>query len=118
VKAVARLVAVADAAGRTRLSLLRGEPPLLPRRTGVRPDGAVVVHLVGGAAGPLGGDHLALDVEVRPGAVLEIRSVAATLALPGRPLQMAVNPTTGRVFVAIAGAPLQIFEDGPSGTAR
>jgi urease accessory protein len=43
------------------------------------------VHLIGGAAGPLRGDDLRLDVEVRPHARLDIRSVAATLLLPGRP---------------------------------
>ncbi|HET9518654.1 MAG TPA: urease accessory protein UreD, partial [Actinoplanes sp.] len=36
-----------------------------------------------GAAGPLGGDDLRLDVEVGPGAQLSVRSVAASIALPG-----------------------------------
>lgn len=67
-----------------RLSTLHGEPPLLMRRTGVADDGATVVHLVGGAAGPLAGDRLRLDVDLGPGAAVEIRSVAATVALPGR----------------------------------
>jgi urease accessory protein len=73
------LVARADGAGVTRLTVLRGEPPLLLRRTGTRR-----VHLVGGAAGPLAGDRLALHVDVGAGAEVEIRSVAATIALPGR----------------------------------
>jgi urease accessory protein len=81
-RAAARIVAETDARGRTRLSVLHGEAPLLLRRTGVGPD--VTVHLVGGAAGPLGGDDLRLDVEVGPGARLRVRSVAASLALPGR----------------------------------
>jgi urease accessory protein len=42
------------------------------------------VHLVGGAAGPLGGDDLRLDIEVGPGAMLCLRTVAASIALPGR----------------------------------
>ena len=85
-KAAARIVAEADARGGTRLAVLRGESPLLLRRTGRRdPGGAVTVHLVGGAAGPLRGDELRLEVEVGPGARLEVRSVAASLALPGRP---------------------------------
>ncbi|MEV7626657.1 urease accessory protein UreD [Actinoplanes sp. NPDC089786] len=83
-RAAARVVAEADRSGATRLTVLRGESPLLLRRTGPhRP--AVTVHLVGGAAGPLRGDDLRLEIEVGPGADLEIRSVAATLLLPGRP---------------------------------
>ncbi|HET9517323.1 MAG TPA: urease accessory protein UreD, partial [Actinoplanes sp.] len=79
-RARARIVATADAAGGTRLAVLHGEAPLLLRRT--RGPGTVV-HLVGGAAGPLGGDDLRLDVEVGPGAQLSVRSVAASIALPG-----------------------------------
>jgi urease accessory protein len=78
VRAVARIVA--ERVGpRTALRVLRGEAPLLPRRTGPRE-----VHLVGGAAGPLGGDDLRLDIEVGPGAELWVRTVAASIALPGR----------------------------------
>lgn len=84
-KAFARIVAEVDAYGSTRLVELRGESPLLFRRTGPRrADGPLTVHLVGGAAGPLRGDDLALEIIVGPGAQLEIRSVAASLALPGR----------------------------------
>ena len=79
-RASARIVAEADRFGGTRLPVLRGESPLLFRRTG--PD---VLHLVGGAAGPLRGDELRLEIEVGAYARLEIRSVAATLLLPGRP---------------------------------
>ncbi|MBL7261231.1 urease accessory protein UreD [Paractinoplanes lichenicola] len=74
-KAFARVVAEKG----TRLTVLRSESPLLLRRTGPE-----TVHLVGGGAGPLRGDDLRLDITVGPGAVLEIRSVAAQLALPGR----------------------------------
>lgn len=42
------------------------------------------VHLISAAATPLGGDTIRLRVVVEPGATLRIRSVAATLALPGR----------------------------------
>jgi urease accessory protein len=85
--ATARVVVVADG-GRSRLAELSGEPPLLPRRTGPRfgPDlgaGPVDVHLVGGAAGPLGGDGLRLEVAVGAGAALCLRTVAASVALPG-----------------------------------
>jgi urease accessory protein len=41
------------------------------------------VYLVGGAAGPLGGDDLTVDIDVGPGAQLSIRSAAASVALPG-----------------------------------
>jgi urease accessory protein len=78
-RALARLVAEADGRGGTRLAVLRGESPLLLRRTG-----PAEVHLVGGAAGPLRGDDLRLEVAVGPGADLTVRSVAAQLALPGR----------------------------------
>jgi urease accessory protein len=73
-RAVARIVAAAGG----RLTTLYGEPPLLPRRTGPGE-----VHLVGGAAGPLGGDDLRIEIEVGPGADLRVRTVAASLALPG-----------------------------------
>lgn len=82
-RATARVVAVADRDGRTRLAELRGEPPLLPRRTGMPADG-IEVHLVGGAAGPLGGDVLQLEIEVGAGAILHLRTVAASIALPSR----------------------------------
>jgi urease accessory protein len=85
VRASARLVAEADGRGGTRLASLAGESPLLLRRTGGRGAAAsVTVHLVGGAAGPLRGDDLRLHIGVGPGASLEVRSVAAQLALPGR----------------------------------
>ncbi|ROO59509.1 urease accessory protein [Micromonospora sp. Llam0] len=102
-RAHARLVAEVDAGGRTRLVCLRGEPPLVLRRTGpaVAGDGGEVqVHLVGAAAGPLGGDDLRLDVEVGPGARVCLRTVAASLALPGpdgrrSTLQMLVRVAAG-----------------------
>ncbi|MBU2666694.1 urease accessory protein UreD [Actinoplanes bogorensis] len=78
-KAFSRVVAERDNLGGTRLTVLHSESPLLLRRTG-----PTTVHLVGGGAGPLRGDDLRLDIAVGPGATLEIRSVAAQLALPGR----------------------------------
>jgi len=83
-RASARIVAVTDGRGGTRLPVLRGQPPLLPRRTGPGGPGPATVHLVGGAAGPLGGDVLHLEIVVGPGASLRLGSVAATVALPGR----------------------------------
>jgi urease accessory protein len=82
-RAYARIAAESDGRGGTRLAHLRGESPLLPRQT--QPDGAAAtVHLVGGAAGPLGGDDLRLEIEVRPHATLYLRTVAASIALPAR----------------------------------
>jgi urease accessory protein len=43
-----------------------------------------VVHLVGTAAGPLGGDVLEVRLHVAAGATLTLRSAAATIALPHR----------------------------------
>jgi urease accessory protein len=71
------IVAAADARDRTRLPVLRSQAPLVLRRT---PD---AVYLVGGAAGPVGGDALDLRIEVRDGAFLRIRTAAAAVALPG-----------------------------------
>ena len=75
-KARAAIVAGSGPAG-TRYPVLRSDPPLLLRPT---PD---AVQLVGGAAGPLGGDRLRLDVGVEAGARLRVGSAAATVVLPG-----------------------------------
>ncbi|MFF5218080.1 urease accessory protein UreD [Micromonospora sp. NPDC000442] len=96
-RATARLVARADRRGRTTLVELRGESPLLLRQVPA-PGGGVTVYVVGGAAGPLAGDDLRLDVEVGPGAVVRVHTVAASVALPGRP--GAVSRTLVRATVA------------------
>ena len=41
------------------------------------------VHLVSAAATPLGGDVISVRVVVEPGARLRVRTVAATMVLPG-----------------------------------
>jgi len=84
VKARARIVARAQEDGTTRLVTLAGETPLLLRRT-PHPDGLDIaqIHLIGGAAGPIGGDDLAYRLDIGEGAKVEVRSVAASLALPG-----------------------------------
>src|SRR6185295_3870239 len=56
---------------------VRSEPPLSVRSTGGR------VLVAGSAAGPVGGDELALDVVVGPDACLSLGTVAATIAWPG-----------------------------------
>ncbi len=73
----ASVVAEADKSGETRLSTLRSQAPLALRPT---PAG---LYLVGTAAGPVGGDRLELDIEVRPGAKLRVCSAAASLVFPG-----------------------------------
>ncbi|MDG4797494.1 urease accessory protein UreD [Micromonospora sp. WMMD1082] len=113
-RATARLVARADRHGRTVLAELRGESPLLlrqiPSRGGAAGDsgaggaggaggGGVTVYVVGGAAGPLAGDDLRLDVEVGPGAVVRVHTVAASIALPGR----SGAPSRMLVRAAVAG---------------
>jgi urease accessory protein len=77
VTAEAAIVASVDGAGITRLPVLRSQVPLVLRRT---PD---AVYLVGGAAGPIGGDLLGLRIDVGAGATLRVRSAAASIALPG-----------------------------------
>lgn len=74
----AHAVLVADHRdGRLTLPVLRSDPPILLRPTGD------TVHLVGGSAGPLGGDRLRLDLTVRRGSTLRLRSAAASVVLPG-----------------------------------
>lgn len=78
-RAAAVLVAELSAAsGSSRCTTLRSDPPLTLRATA---EGTV--HLVGTAAGPVGGDDLRLSVTVRAGAELVVRSVAASVVLPG-----------------------------------
>ena len=82
-RAAAHIVAVRGTDGATRLDRMSGEPPLLVRRTNPGAGPMAEVHLVGGAAGPLGGDQLEVWVEVGPGAGLRLGTVAASIALPG-----------------------------------
>lgn len=87
-RARARIGAEADGRGGTRLALLRSEAPLVLRPT------AEALYLVGGAGGPLGGDDLALEIQVGAGARLTIRTAAASVALPGAgPSEVAVQAT-------------------------
>jgi urease accessory protein len=70
--ASARVVAETDG-----FPVLASDVPLVLRRT------ADAIYLVGGAAGPLGGDDLSLSVDVREDALLRLRTAAASVALPG-----------------------------------
>ena len=102
VKASAAVVAERGADGTLRLPVQRSQAPLILRRT------AEAVYLVGGAAGPVGGDVLELRIEVREGAALRLRTAAAALALPGRDGQESVLSVT--VAVA-AGARLEYLPE-------
>jgi urease accessory protein len=66
------------------------------------------VYLVGGAAGPLGGDVLDLRIDVRAGATLRLRAVAASVALPGRDGRESVLEVTATVA---AGARLEFLPE-------
>ncbi len=67
---------------RTIAERLRSEAPLIAR-TSPAGSGALTVHFVGGAAGPLGGDELRTDIVVGAHARVLVRSVAASIAQPG-----------------------------------
>jgi urease accessory protein len=101
-KASAALVAEPGENGATRLPVQRSQAPLVLRRT---PD---AVYLVGGAAGPLGGDVLELRIDVRAGATLRLRAVAASVALPGRDGRESVLEVTATVA---AGARLEFLPE-------
>jgi urease accessory protein len=79
-----------------RYPTLRSDPPLTVRAT---TDG---LHMVGSAAGPLGGDDLRFDLEVRDRTALTVRSVAAQLLYPG------LTPSRSHVEVSVGeGATLE-----------
>jgi urease accessory protein len=77
VSASAAIEAVAGPGGVTRLPVLASQVPLVLRRT------PSAVYVVGGAAGPIGGDSLSLRITVGAGAFLRVRAAAASIALPG-----------------------------------
>nr|AQT38994.1 UreD [Streptomyces sp.] len=97
IEATARITAVPDGRGGTRLPVLESDGPLALRRTrGTGPYARVTV--VGAMSAPLGGDRLAIEADVRTGAALAVDSAAATVALPGRtpePARYDVRLTVG-----------------------
>ena len=76
------IVVGVDRRGHTVVRRMRCEAPMLVRVVG---DSGPQLNLamVGGAAGPLGGDRLCFRLEVEAGAQLSVRSVAAAMAQPG-----------------------------------
>jgi urease accessory protein len=87
IRATASITAEADG----RLPGLRSQAPLVLRPT------ADAVYLVGAAGGPVGGDLLDLRIEVRVGAALRLRTVAASVALPGPDATESVLTVTATV---------------------
>ncbi|GAA2783447.1 urease accessory protein UreD [Saccharopolyspora taberi] len=86
--------------GRSVVRDLRSQPPitLIPRRAATTSaDGTAVVHLVGSATMPMGGDRVDLHVRVGTGASLRLSGTAATVALPG----MRAGHSTARVHVEV-----------------
>lgn len=81
-KASALLTVSRDVHGNSVVRDLRSMTPLtlVPHR---KPGPTALVHLVSSVTAPLGGDELTLTVRVGRGARLDLRGVAATLALPG-----------------------------------
>ncbi len=84
-KARALLAVELAADGRTVVRELRSQPPvtLMPQRR-TAPGAPAVVHLVGSASSPLGGDRVELRIRVGARARLRLRGTAATVALPGQ----------------------------------
>jgi urease accessory protein len=126
-QAAARLVVerTAGPSGRTRISRLHSDAPLVLRPT--HPAGAepmpcwfragpapARVSLAAGAGGPVGGDQLSLDVDVGPGATLILRAVAATVLLPGPH----GRPSSSRVTVRVADGGTLVWLPGPAIAAR
>ena len=63
----------------------RDRRPRIESRGGLaaRETEADTVHLVSAAATPLGGDFVGVHIVVEPGAILRVRTAAATVTLPG-----------------------------------
>ncbi len=76
-KAHARVAVSASPGGTTRYDELRSDAPIL-----LRPANEAL-YIVGGAASPLGGDDLRLEIELQSGVSLVVRSTAASLARRG-----------------------------------
>src|SRR5262245_49973448 len=71
--------------GGTRLLVEVQEPPLRVLRAFPLPDGAALVHLHNLSGGVLGGDQLALDVELAPQTSVQLTTTGATRVYRRRP---------------------------------
>jgi urease accessory protein len=91
------IVAGVDRRGHTVLRRLRCDVPMLMRVVGDSGP-RLSLAMVGGAAGPLGGDRLCLRLELEAGAQVSVRSVAAAMAQPGprgEPSHLAIHLVVG-----------------------
>ncbi len=82
IDATTSIVVGVDGDGRTVVRRMRCEVPMLVRVVG-EPGRLLNLAMVGGAAGPLGGDRLCFRLELEAGAQVAMRSVAASMAQPG-----------------------------------
>jgi urease accessory protein len=82
IEATTSIVLGVDRDGRTVVRRMRCEVPMLVRIVG-EPGAVLNLAIVGGAAGPLGGDRLCFRLELQAGAQVAVRSVAAAMAQPG-----------------------------------
>ncbi len=64
--------------GQTRLRVVGQEPPLKVVRAFPQPGGGTLVHLHNLSGGVLGGDRLAVKVQVEPAAVVQLTTTSAT----------------------------------------
>ncbi|WP_061294490.1 urease accessory protein UreD [Herbidospora cretacea] len=92
-----------DDRGLTRIETMRSDPPLTLRQTAPGE-----IHLVSTGAGPLGGDHFRLDVEVAEGTSLTVRSIASTLVLPG------AGRSLMEIHVSVASGAALVFSPEPT----
>ena len=81
-EASTEIVVGVDGRGHTVVRRMRCEAPLLVRVVGGSGE-KLNLAMVGGAAGPLGGDRLCFRLELETGAHVSVRSVAAAMAQPG-----------------------------------
>jgi urease accessory protein len=95
VRTSVEIVARAGPGGRTVVPVLRASGALAARLTG-----AGTVHLVGTAAGPLGGDTVTVAIRVDAGARLRVRSAAAAVVLPST----LGTPSVSTTSLQVAGA--------------
>src|SRR3984885_7808224 len=96
-------------AGHTVLAASRQEPPLKVVRAFTMQDGAALAHLHNVSGGLLGGDHLALEVNVGAGARVQMTTTGATRIY--RPRREALPTTQSNEFTVKEGALLEYIPD-------
>ncbi|MCL4313806.1 MAG: urease accessory protein UreD [Actinobacteria bacterium] len=103
-KAYAGVSVSVSANGDILYNRLRSQAPLLLRPT------SWGLYLVGGAANPLGGDYLSLEIEVANGTSLVVRSTAASMARRG-PGEL---PSELRIDVQLAEGAVLYWQPEPT----